>query len=107
MVIHKGEQFIVPVEVKIDDTSVAPEDIDGLRIQIGDRLCEWPDGELEYDSDNAVWNYPLTEEQSMTMYAGQRKAQISVKIGDAILNTDVFNIDVKDSIIKRRWTDNG
>lgn len=106
LIIHKGEQFVVPVEVEVNGQNVSPDDVDGIRIQIGDRLCEWPDGELDYDMEEETWLYPLTEAQTMSMYAGQRKAQIAVMIGDAILETDVFGIDVKESIIKKRWTKN-
>lgn len=106
LIVHKGEQFYVPVEVAVNGQNVSPEDVDGVRIQIGDRLCEWPDGELEYDGEENVWLYNLKESQTMVMHAGRQKAQIAVMIGDAILETDVFGIDVRESIIKKRWTDN-
>lgn len=103
MIIHKGEQFAILLEVKIDEDLATPENIDGLRIKFVDKLCEWPDGELEYDNENNVWCYPLAEAQSLLFLAGPRKAQVAVKIGDAILKSDVFTLDVKDSIIMERW----
>ena len=83
--IHKGEQFIIPFEVKIGEDLATPENIDGLRIKVVDKLCEWPDGELEFDAVNNVWQYPLTEAQSLLFMAGTRKAQVSVMVGDMIL----------------------
>lgn len=103
MIIHKGEQFILPFEVKIGEDLATPENIDGLRIKVVDKLCEWPDGELSFDSENNMWEYPLTEAQSLMFMSGPRKAQVAVMLGDVILKSDVFTLDVKDSIIMERW----
>ena len=105
--IQKGAQYIIPFDIKLNGEPVTPEDIDGLRIQIDNKLCEWPEGDLEFDSTDNTWSYPLTEEQSITMFAGERNAQVSVKIGDDILPSCVMKITVSDSIIKKRWTANG
>ena len=104
MNIHRGEQFAVPFEIFIDEDSVTPENVDGLRVQLGDRLCEWPDGELEYDDDSGAWLYPLTEQQSLALCPGHRSAQVAVLIGDDIFESDVVGVRVSDSIIQRRWT---
>lgn len=103
MVIHKGEQFYILCEATLDGQRVEPDDLDGFRVQIGDRLCEWPDGELEYSQEEQAWLYPLTEEQTYGLCAGKRKIQMSVLIGNEILKTDMETIEVKDSIIKKRW----
>lgn len=103
MIIHKGEQYIIPFEVKIGEDLATPENIDGLRIKVVDKLCEWPDGELSFDDENEVWEYPLTEAQSLLFMSGPRKAQIAVLKDGAILKSDVFTINVKDSIIMERW----
>ena len=103
MVIYKGEQFFIPFDVKIGNDLVTPENVDGVRIKVGDRLCQWPDGELEYDSTESAWMYWLTEAQSLELMAGSRLAQVAVKIGDNILKTDTLGITVKDTIIKERW----
>lgn len=105
--IHKGEQFIIPFEVKIGDDLATPDNIDGLRIKIVDTMHEWPDGELSFDDENDVWEYPLAEAQSAAFLAGTRKAQVAVRIGDVILKTDVFQLNVKDSIITERWDNDG
>lgn len=107
MIVHKGEQFSMPFDVKIENQKVTPSNIDGLRIQVGNRLCHWPDGELEYDTESETWLYPLTENQSIDLQAGQRKAEVAVKIGDTILKTGVICITVQDSIIMERWGDDG
>ena len=105
MVIHKGEQFAIPFEVKIGDNIVTPYDIDGLRIKVNDILAEWPDGNLEFDDINGVWLFWLEESETLNMFAGRRPAQIAVKIGDNIIKSDVFDLDVKSSIITELWND--
>lgn len=105
MTIQKGEQYAIPFEVTVGNDAVTPETVDGIRIQLGDRMCEYPSGELEYDSENSAWLYPLTEEQSTTMLAGKVNAQVAVKYGDDIVMSDVLNASVQSSIIKRRWTE--
>lgn len=104
MDIRKGEQFLVPFEVKVGENAATPSDIDGLRIKIADRLYEWPGGELAYDDVDGVWLYPLTEAQTLTLIAGKCPAQVAVKIGDSILKSDVISVSVEGSIIKERWT---
>ena len=105
MNIHKGEQYVIPFEVTVGEDAVTPASVDGVRIQIEDRLCEYPNGELEYDTEDGTWLYPLTEEQSSSLYAGERKAQVAVKYGDDIVMSDIIRVVVMDSIIKRKWTE--
>ena len=105
MVIHKGEQFAIPFEVKLDDEIVMPEDIDGLRIKVNNELEEWPDGNLEFDDENDVWLYWLKEADTLNMFAGRRPAQVAIKIGNYILKSDIFDVDVKSSIIMETWAD--
>lgn len=106
LIIHKGEQYAVPFEILLGDAPALPEDLDGLRIQIGGRLLEYP-GELSWDAERAAWLYPLTEDQSLTLRAGLQFAEVAVKIGGDIVKSDTVPIQVKDSIIKEGWSDGG
>lgn len=103
MDIHKGEQFLIPFVINIGNDIASPSNIDGLRIKIAGRLCEWPDGELVYNDNDEAWLYPLTETQSLAMSSGKRQAQVAVKLGDSILKSDIIFINVKDTIIKKEW----
>ena len=105
MNIHKGEQYFVPFEIAVGGDAVTPASVDGVRIQIENRLCEYPNGELEYGTEEGTWLYPLTEDQSSSLYAGEREAQVAVKYGDDIIMSDVIKVAVKDSIIKRKWSE--
>ena len=103
MNIQKGAQYGIPFDIKMNGVSVTPDNSDGIRVQIADRLCEWPDGELEFDDTDNTWLYPLTETQSMAMSAGTLSAQISVKVGEDIFPSAVTKFKVYDSLITKRW----
>lgn len=105
MIIHKGEQFAIPFEVKIGEDTATPENINGLRIKVFGRLQEWPNGDLAFDSEENVWLYPLAEDQTRGILDGPKPAQVAVKLGENILKTDVFELEVKNSIIMEPWSD--
>ena len=106
-IIHKGEQYAIPFDVKINDVIATPEDIDGVRIKVFGKLHSWPDGELTYDDEENAWLYPLDQDQTRGKLPGASEAQGAVKIGNDILKTDVFGIEVKNSIIMEPWNDDG
>lgn len=106
-IIHKGEQFAIPFEVKIGEDIAMPEDIDGVRIKVFGKLRSWPDGELTYDAEENAWLYPLDQDQTRGKLPGASEAQVAVKIGNDIIKTDVFGIEVKNSIIMEPWNDDG
>lgn len=105
MTIHKGEQYYIAFEVKVDEDTATPENVDRVRIKVGNYLCQYPNGELIYDSSGEQWLYPLSEEESFQMYAGKRMAEVAVMIGEEIFKSDIFYVDVMNSIITERWTD--
>ena len=105
MNIHKGEQYAIPFAIKVGDDDVTPENVSGVRIQIGDLMCEYPDGQLQFNTEEGTWLYPLTEDQSYSMYAGVMPAQVALKYGNDIVMSDIITVSVKDSIIKRKWTE--
>lgn len=103
LIIHKGEQFAIQFEVKIGNKIATPDDIDGLWIKVFGRLHEWPNGGLTFDSDGNVWLYPLDENQTRGILESLTSAQVAVKLGNDILKTDVFELEVKNSIIMEPW----
>lgn len=108
--IHQGDQYIIPFTITSGGEAIEPSDVTGMRIQIGDQLQEYPDGDLTYDSTNGVWCFHLTEEMSSGMSSGRQAVQIGVKEGSSdteIVYSDVFYIDVGASLIKESWLSNG
>lgn len=105
MEIWQGEQYALPVEILFEDSSaVTPENVDGVRVQVDRVLHEWPDGEIEYSEELGAWLFPLKEAETLTMLAGSRWVQTAVKLGDDIIKSPAFEIEVGRSIIRKRWT---
>lgn len=102
MKIQRGDQYSIPIELKFDGQILTPADCDDVRIQIGDKMLQYSDGELVYDAVAQVWMFPLTEEETRTM-KGLLKFQQAVKIGTSLYYSDVTTIDIKDSIITEEW----
>lgn len=105
--IYKGDQYLISVPISFNGEPVTPENVAGVRVQLDSRLCEWPNGELEFDAGAGTWNYPLLEDQSRLINAGKGKMQVGIRIDDNYLYSAVKDVIISDSIIKKRWGDNG
>ena len=103
IIIHQGEQILIPFEIKLNGDAVTPADVDGIKIKVINRTCKYPDGDLIWNDEDDTWDYPLTQEQSFDLSARPSEAQISIKIGSSIIPSDVFSVDVRNSIIKELW----
>lgn len=103
MIIHKGEQFSLPFFITKDDDVISDNNVDGVRIKIADTLCEWPNGDLIYDSESQNWLFPLSEDQTLKWSSGMQMAQVAIKIGDNFIKTDNFKINIKESHISEKW----
>ena len=102
---QQGDQFYLMFEIKQGNTSLAPEDVTGIKAKVGDIECEYPGGDLTYDSGLDVWLFPLTQEDTLAMYP-YVKAQVQVNFGGdppQILGTEVSDVYVSRSIIQDVW----
>ena len=100
MRIQQGDQYAIPFPIYVGDALATPENVAGVRIKINDTMHDYPDGELSYDSDRNVWQYPLSEENTMSWPLAELPAQVGVKLD----NTDwrycpTFWINLEHNII--------
>ena len=107
MEVHQGDQYLIPFAITVDGEAVTPDNVDGVRIQVDKTLHQWPEGELEYDSETEAWMFPLTEQESLVMLAGKCPAEVAVLRGQDIRKGDTFELNVKRSIIRKRWDGHG
>lgn len=103
MIIQQGDEYALPIVIKMNDASVSPSDIDDLRIQVGEYLKSYVDGELTYDDELEQWLFPMTEEMTRTFTDELTLVQVAVKIGNRKINSVVKKINVYKSIIKKGW----
>ena len=105
--IIQGDQYAIPFPVYLGQELVTPDNVEGVRIQLGDTLKEWPDdnGDLTYDGDRGVWCWPVTEEQTRAWTAGTRiPAQIGVNLGGGDFRyCPTFHLEIGPNIITEAW----
>ena len=102
MKIHQGDQYAIPVKIKLGKTVVTPENCSDVRVKINDKLLEYSSGGLRYSESEQVWQFPLTEDISFS-YGNSVMIQIGVKLDEEFLYSSVQRIEVGTSIIKELW----
>ena len=95
-ILHRGDQYILPVHVFFDDgTAVTPEDVKALKIQIGNVVASYPDGNLAFYGE--YWGLPLTSAQTALM-KGTVRAQVGYLIDATWQHTDIEEFSVGDTL---------
>lgn len=94
--LHRGDQYILPVSVFFEDgTVVTPQDVKALKIQIGQVVDSYPDGNLAFYGEQ--WGLPLTSAQTSAM-KGTVKGQVGYLIENAWKHTDVEEFSIGDTL---------
>lgn len=99
--IMQGDAYPIPVYVKIDGSIATPDNIDGLRVKIGDFTDSYPKGGIT--AENGVWLFPMTQEQSYSLKVGVNPVQAQVMVGEYVVGTAVTTVNVGKSILKGVW----
>ena len=105
MIIHQGDQYAIPVKIKLGNEIITPGNCNDVRIKINDKLLEYSTGGLLYSATEQVWQFPLTESISFN-YGNTVMIQIAVKLGTDYLYSPVKKVEVGSSIIKELWGGN-
>ena len=105
--IVQGDQYAIPFPIFVGGVPATPDNVTGIRIQLGTALKAWPDEGLSYDADRGVWCYPITEAQTRAWAAGKR---LNAQVGVAVDGTDFhyapgFFVQVGANIITEAWED--
>lgn len=98
--IVQGDQYLIPIVIRTTEL-ITPENSDDVRIQIGNSLKTYSKGEITYE--NEQWYYPLTEDISMMLESPLVEIQVGIKQNNEIRYSDVKQIDIVKSIIKKEW----
>lgn len=81
--IMQGDQYILPMRVKIDGETLRGDNVDRMEVSIGAVQKSSP-GEVEFDG--ARWLVPLTQEDTFKLHPGDNQCHIRVttKTGDTV-----------------------
>ena len=104
MTLHQGDQYVIPVEIKNATGVITPDDVDDVRIQIGDELRQYSDGGLTFDAENKKWLFYITEEKTRT-FTGSINMQVGILVGTDIVYSSVQKIKLERSIIRKDWVE--
>ena len=97
-VIRQGAQYYLPIEIMIDEEVTSPDNVDDIQIQVGNLIKQYSDGSLEYN--DGKWLFALRQDFTMSLL-GSVKLQASIKRGDNVYPSDVYDIKVDTSIIRK------
>lgn len=84
-------------------TLITPDNVDGVRIALGNQVSSYPDGTLTYSTDDQTWRFPLTQANSYAFVGNTVNFQVEVKIGDDIFPSAIASIKVLESMFRTRW----
>lgn len=98
--IYQGDMYLIPITVTRQGTTVTPENIDDIKIQIGRNLKKYSDGDLTFS--NGKWYFPLTQQESLKLNHTV-PVQVQILSGTEVIGSAVQEVEVGDSIIKGVW----
>lgn len=83
MTIMQGDQVVVALTLTNDDgDTITDYGVEEVVVTIGSIEVKMTDGDVEYDSENEVWTFPITQEASLAQAAGMERMQVRVKFTD-------------------------
>lgn len=91
LVIHQGDQLMIPFEIEQNGEPLLPEKTKEIRICVDDIVRYYSKGELTYY--NNVYLFPLSSQESKNL-VGIIKVQVEVQFGTSEVHSQVFNIKV-------------
>ena len=100
-VIRQGDQYLIPVILKLNEEILTPDMADGVKISFDKAVCSYPNGGLTYS--DGYWLYPLTQKLSLSMEEGYVDFQAQIKIGSDVHTLPKQKVIVDESDIREVW----
>lgn len=107
MAMHQGDQYSIVITINSGDEPLTPEDVEGIRIKIGEMERRYPEGTLTYNDQEGAWLFPVTQAETLRM-TGMQRAQVQVNFGGTppqIIGSAVVQVDMDGSVIRKEWSD--
>lgn len=97
--IHRGDQYYIPIDIFIGESSVTPQNTNAVHVKIGNLTKSYPNGSLIYNSESECWEYPISQEETYSMKCSV-KYQCKIVRGDDILLSDLYDTTIDESIFR-------
>lgn len=104
---QQGDQYSIRITIRKEETALAPEDVEGVKVKIGNIEHRYPDGSLTYDTTTEAWLFPVTQEQTLSLL-GTQPAQVQVNLGGTppqIIGSSVQSATINGSVIRSVWNE--
>lgn len=101
LVIMQGDQYAIPMSLKVGNVYKTPENVYEMIIRVGDTEKKYSSGDILFDYETHQWLFPIKYEDSKK-YNSNVKVQMQWQEneGEFIRHTDVKVIDIDLSIIR-------
>lgn len=100
--VQQGDKYGIGIRLSMNNQPLVPSMVTDVKIQMGNRLLSYEEGEVTFDDVNNEWIFPMNQADTMPLanYFSYIPMQVRVIIGNSIINSDVKMIDSLSSIIK-------
>ena len=105
MVIVKGAQYSVAFVLKNKNNGrpITSDDVDGVRIALGNQVATYPDGTLTYSTEDSTWLFPMTQTNTRALVGQTVDYQVEIRTGNDIFPSAKQSCKLKESMFRERW----
>lgn len=103
MDIVKGESYIVSFVLKANGSPVTSNDVDAVRISLGNQVAYYPDGTLDYNAESQTWEFPMSQKNTYSIIGQTVEYQAQVKINGEVFSHKKREIKVEETMFTKEW----
>lgn len=103
MDIIKGESYRVAFVLRDGNYVLTPEDVDEVRIALGNQIANYPTGTLTFDTEEKTWQFPMTQKNTYSFIGTTVDYQVQVKINDEVFSSKKTPIKIHESMFRKEW----
>lgn len=93
--IMQGDQYKIPIEIITSDGTPASDGVlQDLEVTIGGITKSLANGEITYNNADKVFEFPITQEETLKLNPVNYNVQIRVKVNDNVVGYDLGKIVV-------------
>lgn len=101
MAFTRGDEYLIPIIIKQEETVITPEIATGVKVGLGPAVSTWPGGSLTFSE--GIWYFPLSEEISYRIPRGRVDFQVKVTVGNQIVSSDTTQVDVYGTVFNSEY----
>ena len=102
--IHSGDQYYLGFSLTHNKKDLSPDDVDGIKLMIGDKEFSYERGEIIYADENNEWKCFLSQDFTLSL-PPRVKAEVQVKFKDSngIKTSEIKTLPISRTLFKEVW----